>query len=244
MKKWISTIVLIVLAGYIVFSAIAFSSKPAEQVCAGVRLEIADSAEVGYLNTVDVLALLRKSGLDPTGRPMDDVRLRDIERCLALSPLIRVGECYKTIGGYVVASIECRRPILRVIADSGDSFYLDEEGEVIDYIAKAVYLPVATGHISREYAQKYLLPLAQYLRDEELWNAQVEQIHVTARGEVELVPRVGGHVIVLGKPNHYARKFDKLRIFYEKGLSQVGWDKYSRITLEYDNQVVGTKKKK
>ena len=105
-------------------------------------------------------------------------------------------------------------------------------------------MPVATGHVNREYAQKYLLPLAQYLKDEELWNAQVEQIHVTARGEVELVPRVGGHVIVLGKPNHYARKFDKLRIFYEKGLSQVGWDKYSRITLEYDNQVVGTKKKK
>ena len=244
MKKWISTIVLIVLAGYIVFAAIAFSSKPAEQVCAGVTLEIADSAEVGYLNTTDVLALLRKSGLDPTGRPMDEVRLREIERCLSSSPLIRVGECYKTLSGYVAVNVECRRPILRVIADSGDSFYLDEEGEVIDHIAKAVYLPVATGHISREYAQEYLQPLAQYLKNDELWSAQIEQIHVNARGEVELVPRVGGHLIVLGKPNNYARKFDKLKAFYEKGLSQVVWDKYSRVNLEYGNQVVGTKKTK
>lgn len=243
MKKWISTIVLILLAGYIVFAAVAFSSKPVDQVCNGVKLEIADSAEVGYLNTADVQALLRRSGLDPTGRPMDDVRLREIERSLSSSPLIRVGECYKTLDGYVVVNVECRRPILRVIADSGDSFYLDEEGEVIDHIAKAVYLPVATGHISREYAQKYLLPLAQYLKDDELWNAQIDQIHVTARGEVELVPRVGGHVIVLGKPYHYARKFDKLKTFYEKGLSKVGWGKYSRVNLEYDNQVVGTKKK-
>ena len=241
MKKWISTIVLILLVGYVVFAAIAFSNKPAEQICKGVKLEIADSAEVGYLNTADILSLLRKSGLDPTGMPMEEVSLRAIEQVLVTSPLIRIGECYKTINGYVVIDVECRVPILRVIAASGDSFYLDEEGEVVEHIAKAVYIPVATGHVSREYAQEHLLPLAQYLQDNELWNAQIEQIQVTARGEIELIPRVGNHVIVLGKPGNYAYKFGKLETFYEKGLNQIGWEKYSRINLDYANQVIGTK---
>ena len=123
-----------------------------------------------------------------------------------------------------------------------DNFYLDEEGEIINHIAKAIYLPIATGHIDRAYAQKHLFPLAQLLQEDELWNAQIEQIYVTPREEIELVPRVGNHTIVLGRPGNYAYKFDKLRTFYTKGLSQVGWDRYGRINIDYSNQVIGTKK--
>ena len=167
---------------------------------------------------------------------------RAIEKVLGGVPLIASSECYKTIAGYVVVEVECRRPILRIMADSGDSFYLDEEGEVIEYIARPTYIPVATGHISRDFARQELLTLAQFLRADDLWNAQIEQIYVTPREEIELIPRVGNHTIVLGRPGNYAYKFDKLRTFYEKGLSEVGWDRYSRINIDYNNQVVGTKK--
>jgi cell division protein FtsQ len=242
MKKWISTIVLILLAGYIVFAAIAFSSKPSGQVCKGVKLEIVDSAEVSYLTTADVLALLRRSNLDPTGKPMEEIRLRSLERALSASPLIRTSECYKTIGGHVAVSVECHKPILHIIADSGDNFYLDEEGEVIEHIAKAVYVPLAMGNISRKFAREGLLPLAQYLQDEELWNAQIEHIYVNDNGEIELIPRVGDHIIVLGSPKDYADKFDNLLAFYKKALSEVGWDRYSHINLDNEGQVVATKR--
>ena len=135
-----------------------------------------------------------------------------------------------------------RLPILRVISDPGDSFYLEEQGGVVEHIARPTYIPVATGHISRDFARRELLILAQYLRADELWNAQIEQIYVTPREEIELVPRVGNHTIVLGRPGNYAYKFDKLRTFYTKGLSQVGWDRYGRINVDYSNQVIGTKK--
>lgn len=240
MKKWLSTIALIVLAVYVVVAAVAFTDKPANQECGGIRLHIVDSAEVAYMTTKDVQVLL--ADLIPTGRPIDEVSCRAIEKVLDASPMIRKSECYKTIDGYVAISIECRRPILRVMANGGESYYLDEEGEVIGRIAKAVYLPVATGYITREFAQKELYELAQYLHDNELWNAQIEQIHVTANQEIELVPRVGDHVIVLGRPGNYASKFDKLQTFYKKGLDQVGWDRYSRINVDYNNQVVATKK--
>lgn len=242
MKKLLTTIVLILLSGYIVFAIIAFCNKPTGQVCQGVRLEMRDSLETGYMTTSDILALLVKGDLNPTGRLLDEVSCRAMEEELDKSPLIRNSECYKTIDGHVVVEVECRRPILRIIAEGGDSYYLDEEGEIISHIAKAVYLPVATGHISREFAQQELLVLAQYLHADELWNAQIEQIHVTLKQEIELIPRVGDHVIVLGRPGNYAYKFSKLRTFYEKGLSQVGWDRYSRINIDYNNQVVGTKR--
>lgn len=242
MKKWLSTIALVALAVYIVVAAIVFTQKPADQVCKGVKLEIADSTELGYLNTADILSMLNKEHLNPTGIAIDKLSLHAIEEVLNASPLICKSECYKTLGGYVGIRVSCRRPILRIIANTGDSFYLDDEGEVIEHISKAVYLPVATGHISREFAQNELLTLAQYLQSEELWNAQIGQIYVNERQEIELVPRVGDHTIVLGRPGNYAYKFDKLRTFYEKGLNQVGWNRYSRINLDYTNQVLGTLK--
>ena len=43
---------------------------------------------------------------------------------------------------------------------------------------------------------------------------------------------------------NYEEKFEKLKTFYEKGLNQVGWNKYSRISLEFNNQIICTKKEK
>lgn len=236
------TIILVLFAGYILFATVSFCRKPTEQICKGVRLEIQDSLETGYMTTADITALLVKNGLDPTGCHLDEVSLHAMEEVLEASPLIASSECYKTLGGYVVVEVECRRPILRVMPNGGGSYYLDEDGKVIEHIAKAVYVPVATGYITREFAQEELLTLAHFLQNNELWNAQIEQICVTQRGELELIPRVGGHVVVLGRPGNYAEKFSNLQTFYEKGLSEVGWNRYSRINVDYNNKVIGTKK--
>ena len=79
------------------------------------------------MSSKDITALLAESDLDPTGQPLDEVCLRTIETLLETSPLIASCECYKTISGHVVVEVKCRRPILRIIADGNDSYYLDEE---------------------------------------------------------------------------------------------------------------------
>ena len=74
---------------------------------------------------------------------------------------------------------------------------------------------------------------------------------------VEIVPRVGQHVVMLGylpqvanNKERYERiasfvetKLNRLEKFYKYGLSQVGWNKYSYINLEFDNQIICKKKK-
>ena len=168
--------------------------------------------------------MLAKSNLDPTGRQLDEVSLQTIEKVLENSPLISSCECYKTINGQIVVEVTCRRPVLRILSENNDSYYLDEEGEIIEHIAKAVYVPVATGHITRNFAKKELLPLAMYLQDNELWNAQIEQIYITSRKEIELIPRVGNHIIVLGRPGNYADKFEKLQAFFNLSKTYAAGD--------------------
>jgi cell division protein FtsQ len=103
-------------------------------------------------------------------------------------------------------------------------------------------LCIATGNITKDYAKKKLIELAKFIYKNKFWDKQIEQIHVTENREIELYPRVGEHVIVLGPPENFQKKLENLMIFYKNGLSKTGWNKYSIINLSYDGQVVCTKK--
>ena len=53
---------------------------------------------------------------------------------------------------------------------------------------------------------------------------------------------MGNHLIYLGKLNHFESKLERVKVFYEKALNRVGWNKYSRINVEFDNQIICTKR--
>jgi cell division protein FtsQ len=108
----------------------------------------------------------------------------------------------------------------------------------------AANVAVVTGYVDKGFAEKELYELGMFLKKDPFWNAQIQQINVTATKELEFVPRVGDHIIFIGKPGNYEKKFDRLKIFYKKGLNEVGWNKYSRISLEFENQIICTKKEK
>ena len=103
---------------------------------------------------------------------------------------------------------------------------------------------VATGSITPKYARQNLTRLGRVIQDNPFWNKQIQQIHVLENGEVELVPRVGKHIILLGQPTDVERKLDRMKEFYTEGLNRVGWNKYSQISLKYDNQIICKKNKK
>jgi cell division protein FtsQ len=103
-------------------------------------------------------------------------------------------------------------------------------------------LCVATGNITRDYARKNLAELARFISEDEFWDKQIEQIHVTDRKVIELYPRVGEQVIILGTPENFRGKLENLMTFYKNGLSKTGWNKYSVINLSFDGQIVCTKK--
>ena len=101
---------------------------------------------------------------------------------------------------------------------------------------------VASGYINKEFAMNELYHFVQFLQDNEFWNNQIDQIYVDADQEVELIPLVGNHKILLGSFDDYQKKLDNLKLFYEQAIPKVGWEKYSLINLKYRNQIVCTKR--
>ena len=97
-----------------------------------------------------------------------------------------------------------------------------------------------------------LINFVRLIRGDSFWNAQIVQIDVStpARGagqvhwqepEVEIVPRVGRHVVLLGTLDEVEQKLDRLMLFYRRVLDYEGWETYRTVNLKYRNQVVCTK---
>ena len=97
---------------------------------------------------------------------------------------------------------------------------------------------VASGYISQRYAKKYLTGIGRIFVENSFWNSEIEQINVLKDGSVELVPRVGNHIVYLGEPFNIERKLKRLYDFYVYGLNKIGWNKYQYINLEFDNQII------
>ena len=57
-------------------------------------------------------------------------------------------------------------------------------------------------------------------------------------GQVELIPRVGNHVVLMGSADRYKDKLHRLHFFYKYGMPKVGWNKYKTINLSYEGQIV------
>lgn len=241
-KKLFIFLLLVLLLVYLVAAMTIFNSKPSEVVCKDVDVVLKDTMNFGFINKKELIGLLKQKGISPIGKTMNEINTDTLERILEKQPFIEEANCYRTPGNEIGITVKQRVPLLRVMANSGENYYVDTKGHIMPVPNKASHVAVATGFIDKKFAQKELYELGEYLHTHPLWDAQVEQINITANREIELVPRVGEQIIFLGKPGAYDRKFKRLKFFYENGLNKVGWNKYSRISLEFDNQIICTKR--
>ncbi len=243
LKKILISICTALAAAYLFLAITAFNHKPAGTVCTALELLVRDSVYAGFITQQEVTALLDKNGLNPVGNDPDQADTRAMEEVLSKHPLIDGVECYKTPGGKICVEVSQRIPVLRVMDSHGADYYVDNHGKMMPTSAKCVaHVAVATGNISRDFATRQLYPFGLFLQNDPFWQAQTEQIHVLPDQTVELVPRVGDHLIYLGKLKDYRRKLERVRLFYEKALNRVGWNKYSRINVEFDNQIICTRR--
>ena len=242
-KKTIIVVLDIAIAGYLA-AAVTVFNKPEDKatVCTEVKIDIAKGSIDGFLHPSEVKRLLEQQHLYPLAQPMQFVSTRQIEETLQQSPLVDRAECYKTQGGHVCIQLVQRLPVMHIMADSGDDYYLDDHGEILPKTRLTSNLVVATGHVTRSYAQRVLAPIARTIIDDEFWQNQTVQLNVLSDGTLELVPRVGDHIAYLGSPTGIPQKLERLRKFYKYGLCHAGWNRYSRISVEFGNQIICKRK--
>lgn len=238
-KKTILVVCDIVIATYLLLAVTAFNKPDVKATpCSEVKIDIKQNLVNGFLTTTEIKNILSHDKIYPLSQPMESISPRVIEETLQRSPFIEKAECYKTQSGHVCIDVKQRIPVVRVMAGNGENYYIDIYGNMMPETRYVTDLVIATGAINHKYAQSILTQVANYILQDQFWKNQIVQINILPDGSMEMVPRIGEHIIYLGAPNHIDKKLERLRKFYLYGLNKAGWNKYHYISVEFDNQII------
>lgn len=205
--------------------------------------------QFNFIERDEVDRILMENGGAMLGMDMNDINIHKLENALKANPFIEFAKVYADMTGVIHVQIRQREPVLRIVNMANLHFYIDGNGNKIplsdNYTAKVL---VASGLIEEDFSGRVdtlktkmardLFNTALYIRRDTLWDNQIEQLFVDLKGDIEMVPRVGSHKIILGSADSLQIKFRNLLLFYKKAIPKVGWDAYKTINLKYANQIV------
>lgn len=221
--------------------------KKGDQKCTDVKVML--PGRYNFIERDEVDRILLEAGGKLVGRNLNDINIHKLENSLKSNPFIEYAKVFADMDGVVHVQIRQREPILRIINMANVHFYIDGKGLKIplsdNFTSKVL---VANGFIDEDFSGKVdtlsskvakdLYRMAFFIRKDTLWDNQIEQLFVDLKGDIEMVPRVGNHKIILGDADSLQTKFRNLLVFYKKAIPKVGWDTYKTINLKYANQIV------
>lgn len=255
MLKRLVKILLIIPVLYLVAMPVWYAYNYYTKPCRKIQVTIVDSADYHFVTRRDIQNTIIRTNGNIIGKPRRDIRIDEIEHTMKKFRELRKSEVYMDIDGTLHIYADQRTPVMRLMPGEGGDYFVDNEGVVVR--RRNLYTPrlhIVGGNINITQAMldgvsvldtaikntilKDIYYIVNYINDDDFWSAQIDQIYVDGNDEIDLIPRVGNHTIHLGTAENYEGKLKNLRVFYDKVLPEVGWNKYSLINLAYRDQIV------
>lgn len=187
------------------------------------------------------------------GRPLKDFNLNRAEQLLESMPHVSNAEVWSSFTGKICILVEQRVPVLRIINAQQKSFYVDSNGLKMPLSSiGACRVPVASGNILEKSGKRdslttqignELWQLALFLRKNKTASALTAQIYVNEQEQLEIIPMMGNHTVILGDTSALNDKYFKLEALYRDGFREEDWNKYSLINLQFKELIVCQKAK-
>lgn len=247
-KKWLWRSI----GGLTLLGLLAFTEERQHQrQCEAILVTIDKVDGQRFLTRRDVTAFLTNSGADPLiGQLFSEISLSKLEQRLGQYSLIKQAHVSHDLAGNLLVSIKQPQPVARLVS-SGDGIravggqYISDEGRFfplsMNYSARVPLVSGAWFQTHRTLANEAgrpLLSLLHYIRQSDLWRAQIAEVSIDASGNVTLWPQIGDYQIDFGLPDAIETKFKKVKLFYTQIAPQKGWDRYHRVSVQYRNQLV------
>jgi len=183
--------------------------------------------------------LIQKEG-DPTKMPKEILDLNGLEMALNSNPMIKTAEVYLTVNGEVRVDVKQRKPIARVSTNA--SYYIDDEGSFMplstNYTAR---VPLVKGYVEKNKLDNIFV-IANKIYNDEFLKTHIVEIFQKQDNTIILKTRALDFEIILGNLDMLDKKINNFKAFYQKAKKDKSLNKYSKVNLQFENQVVCTKK--
>ena len=226
-------LITVILFGFLLsFSLKRFNNKPMEKV--SVKMTKTKNP-VYFIDEKDVKELVRKA--NPT-KKIGDINIPDLEKKLNQLPAVDSANVYLNLNGNLNLDIKQRVPAFRLNKDGRD-FYVDEKGTEFQ--------------ISKNYSYPCMLVMGDVKKSEYVSLAKlIEKIDhddfskkyfigiSKSRGNYELLTSEGYFKVEIGDLEKIDLKVKGFKAFVEKYLIYQQPEKYTKVSVKYDNQIVTT----
>lgn len=240
----------VILSCFAIFFLIGLvEKKHGDKFVRQIVISIEQQYDNFFVDRGDIHKLVSdENKINIVGTAMDDIDLKEIEGRIKTNPFVKSVDVYKDLKGALIVNIKQRRPIARVMRNTGPDGYISESGVVLptseQFTARVVLVSgknvddLVKNDLAADKAGQSLLEVLQYIDQNPFWKAQVAQIEINKNNEMTIYPQVGKQIISFGTPEDYRTKFRNLKIFFKKILPQKGWNYYTRVNIKYNNQIV------
>ncbi len=188
-------------------------------------------------------------GFDLSIAKVKQIDLYRLEKRLEADDRVNRAEIFIDKRNRMTIGIIQNLPIVRVHVNGGDDYYLDADGSKVSK-TEQLRVPVVTGAVDKyrpdfkdrkESNLNYVLTLSRMLYEDDFLNGLVGQVEIDENDEIVLVPIMGRKKINLGPQEGLDEKIYKLKKYYEKGIKNIGIDRFDLLDLQYDGQIVGSR---
>ena len=211
---------------------------------------------------------VQKNCISVVGKPFDSVNLTEFEKIVDKYPYLEDADVINNRGTLIIKAKQ-EKIIAKIFNQNNEPFLLAESGKLVPSSNNtAGRIVVANGSILYKYVENYRVKetkdtskaktntpkyqntlysiwrMARFIENDPFWKAEIGQIYINEKQEIELIPTVGEHVVLFGRIKQQedadaviAERFSNLKNIYVHGFRITGWDKYKTINLKFGAEV-------
>lgn len=222
-------------------------------------ISILNASDDALINEKEIRDMVTERFGKIEGAMISLINLNELETSVWNNPYVATCEVYQTISGDLVMIATVRSPLVKVMNDSGQQYYIDQTGYMVPVtFSHPSHVPIASGNISDRYVMigqserpistlpdssvlRQIYPVALGICQDDFLKSFIDQIYINDEKEMELVPKMGNQQILFGSSENARQKLENLKAFYMKIMNKMDWNTYKIINIKYNNQVVCSK---
>ena len=226
-------LITVIIFGFLLsFSLKRFNNKSMEKVSVNL---VKTKHPVYFIDEKDIKEIVKKSNPE---RRIGDINIPELEKKLNKLPAVDSANVFLNLNGNLHLDIKQRVPAFR-LNKNGNDFYVDEKGTefpisknysfpcmlVTGDVEKSEYIKLAelVDKIDRdEFSKKYFIGIS---KEKENYNLLTSQ---------------GNYKVEIGDLENINLKVKGFKTFVEKHFVYQEPEKYTKISVKYDNQIVTT----
>lgn len=234
-NKWriLKILVTVILFGFLLsFSLKRFNNAKMENVSINMNQS---KTPVYFIDEKDIKDLVKQ--YNPT-RKIGDVKIPELEKKINENPFVYSANVYMNLNGNLNVDIKQRVPVFR-LSKNGKDFYVDEKGVEFPISRNFSYpCMLVMGDVDASEYQK-LGQLVEKIDKDDFSKKYFIGIK-KEKDNYNLLTSDGNYKVEIGDLENIDFKVKGFKTFVEKYLVYQNPNKYKKISVKYNNQIVTT----